>query len=821
MLHRRLVFLPVLLLLVSLASHVSAAEWFISPAGSDANPGTEAQPFRTFAKAFATMSGGDSLLLLDGLYTAATTGIIHWNAGASSSNAIPSGTAAARTRVAARNRFGATIDGDLFVGRSTRKDSYITFEGIIFRGRGFLFNTSHDTLKYCFFGRGLSIGTRDHNQGNDYNLVEDCVVRAAQERVVAINYRAHYNVWRRVLIRGDGCNTTDCTTGPNVGFTVYSSQHVSVQNVLVLDRVLGGGNPYGDFATAQHALNSTTPDFPLLDNQWLGCVSLNSEDSGFHMEADSAQAPSHVLSDVVVAGQQARTSINLGGDKSSVVERATVVLTGPQAHSMIRRYDNTVSPTTRKSIYRGTAQYGVVRGGATSDMNCFGTYANGCYYSTTVTGVDLRSDPFLNGLLHPVRIEEGSVLAGYSIGANVLQRIGADGTRHGETGFDTPTSACLWPWPEEARAKQFLCEDAGVTRGLCQAQSITKYVWEYFGNAAPASYCGTSGCMTANWQNEPFAAQSGTFVAEADVTPSGSSVDVGVSLSDGPRSAWSGLAVTVLFHPDGTVKAIDGSSYRSSTIAYTANATYRVRFEVNVPAHTYSAFVGGQPVGTNLAFRTGQGTAAKLDQWTLSIDAGSATVCNRTIESGPTETERVFQNGTDTWINFYDSNLNFNGDTKLLVLGGGNAKSLAAFDLSSIPANATVLSATLALYNYGHEASINAGQITVARVTKPWVETQATWNVYASGSAWSAPGMQAGTDWVMASEVTISIDTASGVWRTWDVRAIVQNWVSGAAPNRGFVVRSGTLGVKPRFYSNAYTGDASLRPKLTVRYSTP
>lgn len=76
------------------------------------------------------------------------------------------------------------------------------------------------------------------------NLVEDVWVWAAGERAIAMNYRSHRNVWRRMMVRGDGCGTTACagSGNPNVGFTVHDSQDVSVQNVLVLDRVLLPGD---------------------------------------------------------------------------------------------------------------------------------------------------------------------------------------------------------------------------------------------------------------------------------------------------------------------------------------------------------------------------------------------------------------------------------------------------------------------------------------------------------------------------------------------------------------------------------------------------
>lgn len=60
--------------------------------------------------------------------------------------------------------------------------------------------------------------------------------------------------------------------------------------------------------------------------------------------------------------------------------------------------------------------------------------------------------------------------------------------------------------------------------------------------------------------------------------------------------------------------------------------------------------------------------------------------------------------------------------------------------------------------------------------------------------------MQSGTDYATSPATSITIDTATGVWRTFDVTAIVRGWLNGTMPNNGFVVRSPTNGVKPFFY---------------------
>jgi len=50
------------------AGIASPATYYVSPTGNDANPGTEAQPWATFNRAWGTIARGDTLILLDGVY---------------------------------------------------------------------------------------------------------------------------------------------------------------------------------------------------------------------------------------------------------------------------------------------------------------------------------------------------------------------------------------------------------------------------------------------------------------------------------------------------------------------------------------------------------------------------------------------------------------------------------------------------------------------------------------------------------------------------------------------------------------------------------
>jgi hypothetical protein len=157
---------------------------------------------------------------------------------------------------------------------------------------------------------------------------------------------------------------------------------------------------------------------------------------------------------------------------------------------------------------------------------------------------------------------------------------------------------------------------------------------------------GSSRCDTATagaaWPGEAFSAQSGRFTATLDATPLAAPIAAGVGLSQGTAQNWTGMAAIVLFDDvTGNIKARDGGAYTAVTpIPYQANATYRVRFVVDVPAHRYSAYVtppgGGEiTIGTNLAFRTEQQAVTSLDTRTLAAGIGSLRACNLQISGAP------------------------------------------------------------------------------------------------------------------------------------------------------------------------------------------
>ncbi len=506
--HRKIIFAA--LFSAALPRTAFAVTRYISPSGADTNTGsTEATAVKTFARAFSLMSAGDELILLDGAYsTTANTGYINYDDGSCSACAQPpSGVGTNQmTVVRAKNPGFASVDGGgrsgLFLGRSSRKDSYIKIQGITFEGGGDLYNTSHNLIKDCGFhkatqsgGGVFGIGTNDGNWGNNFNVVEDCWVWG-KERAIASNYRASYNVWRRVFLRGDGCSSGACTGSgnPNIGFTVYNSSFVSVQNMMIVDRILVGGEPYGDFASAQHnagSIDMGSAEY-LGPNEWTGCLALNSPDEGFHFEADNAHPNTFKLSNLVAWATKGG-GLNVGTvSQDSDIQNITIgYVDGGNGSDGLRLAPGVSGGTVRNIVVTKTGRFGVNSAVTPSYTSVYDTGSD-AYNQTRCTVGCLTANPRSDGnppsIKYVLRIEPGSKLSGtgaggVDYGANIVKRIGVDGSRYGDTGYNTLSTVNLWPWPNESLIQQQMCKSE--TRGFCGSTSISDYIWGFLGNQNP------------------------------------------------------------------------------------------------------------------------------------------------------------------------------------------------------------------------------------------------------------------------------------------------------------------------------------------------
>jgi hypothetical protein len=163
----------------------------------------------------------------------------------------------------------------------------------------------------------------------------------------------------------------------------------------------------------------------------------------------------------------------------------------------------------------------------------------------------------------------------------------------------------------------------------------------------------------------------------------------------------------------------------------------------------------------------------------------------------------------DTYIDAGSPTRNYGTDDKFEVRPDNSAdrRGLLKFDLSSIPANATVTSATLYLYENGNKT----GQTTyLYRVTSSWNESTVTWNT------WST----AGGDFDSSTAYFAYLPEQGNCMLTLDITNLVQAWVNGTYTNYGLILYS----TGPNHiisYSSKENNTASEWPKLDIVYVTP
>ena len=244
-----------------------------------------------------------------------------------------------------------------------------------------------------------------------------------------------------------------------------------------------------------------------------------------------------------------------------------------------------------------------------------------------------------------------------------------------------------------------------------------------------ATFTSTGGCTNeTGTTNTPLSlAQSGTFTATWDATPSISGINATMSLCSGSQTAYASYSCIARFFTSGDIDAYNGTGYTSaSTIPYSGGTTYHFEMDVNVTAHTYSIYVtpaGGSKtlVGSNYAFRSTAGSPASLDTFNVDISGGGAVnICNLAVGGGtnftitasagsggsisPSGSVLVSQGGNQTFTIAPNSGFNVSSVT----VDGANQGAITSFTFSNVQANHTI-SATFQAVITTFTITANAG----------------------------------------------------------------------------------------------------------------
>jgi len=153
---------------------------------------------------------------------------------------------------------------------------------------------------------------------------------------------------------------------------------------------------------------------------------------------------------------------------------------------------------------------------------------------------------------------------------------------------------------------------------------------------------------------------------------------------------------------------------------------------------------------------------------------------------------------------------------------------LMKFDLSSLPAGATVQQATLKLALVQSDATADATYtITANKLTNSWVPGAATGYTRDGTIAWTANaccynGVPLAQADISSAYDTQAIDKTPG-YKTWTITSMVQEWLASPSTNFGVLLNSDASKLRDRyrFFASAEYSDATLRPYLYVKYALP
>lgn len=155
-------------------------------------------------------------------------------------------------------------------------------------------------------------------------------------------------------------------------------------------------------------------------------------------------------------------------------------------------------------------------------------------------------------------------------------------------------------------------------------------------------------------------------------------------------------------------------------------------------------------------------------------------------------------------------------------------RTLIKFDLSSIPAGSTVISATLSLWTE-IDRSTNTRSVDLFRMIQSWTEAGATWNTYNGSNNWpggagafGAADCDNGVVWATKSLTgTESVDTEF----QWSFSATgiteLQKMINGTYTNNGWMLKTQTESDDAWIFHDSGDGTSGYRPKLVIEYTPP
>jgi hypothetical protein len=222
------------------------------------------------------------------------------------------------------------------------------------------------------------------------------------------------------------------------------------------------------------------------------------------------------------------------------------------------------------------------------------------------------------------------------------------------------------------------------------------------------------------------------------------------------------------------------------------------------PSTTYTATVKGGSSGVkDLA----DNPLAQDKTWSFTTSAQAKKVANlgSVADAGLTQQTPNTNSGAATTLRV---------DGNDPEPGGNDVYAALRWNLSSIPAGATVNSATVTLNISNHANDSGTPQTYGAyELKKAWNENQITWNQPASGTSWETAGATGTTD--RGAKIANVTPIALGSYTFTIPSSVVQGWLSAPSSNNGIVLAD-TINDDGFIFSSK---EGTSAPKLAVTYT--
>ncbi len=473
-----------------------AANLYVAVNGADSGDCQNTQNrCRTVGYAISRMSGGDTLLIGDGVYNSSNDAV----------SAIPSGSIGGYTTIRAenisKNESKVTINQTLKV---EHKKQYIRIDGLKFTGNNEKSIEGHHIkiTRSSFEGgpvdrntTNLVFGTNNHLDTH-HILLEDSAVYGLGGRYKVLVYQARDIIIRRVVIRPDGgwqLNPSQPGAGygstPEAGISIYNSPNIELQNVIVLDGMttaVYNGKPESWTSAFYFPLSSDSP-YPSENVRTVGSIALNNIGTSYMYENSVRRKSTTLENSVAWKPVGASGFVAKGAAISAGVGLVMNNLTLINVYdTAIGNWHNGGDIQIKNSILTNYNNH-FDAAGAVIESN------NVCFGGTACKGAnDKNYDPLQNGLSFLTRADSAPIKSAgenaSQAGATIINQIGKSDTFYGDKGFNLEQNTPLWPWANEERIKRDFCGASNVkNRGFCAARTatLTEYVWGALGGTTP------------------------------------------------------------------------------------------------------------------------------------------------------------------------------------------------------------------------------------------------------------------------------------------------------------------------------------------------